>query len=391
VRLQDELSTAAAGQMLAAYVVVALPILLFVLLYVIDRPYISGLLQPGWNLLLVVAGVHGSHRISDHAFVYAHRIVKAGTMSAVTLVSPSTLLTVSGIVAACCALAALALLRHLSRMEARLRAVEAVAVQPHTPATWLAGAERLASRLAPKYYQRNLQRRLERAQLAERFSPAQLLLLAVAFGAIAAALTSIVAGSSAALLLFPGYIVLAALLSGVWLDRRAARRRQAVLQSLPATLDLLVLAMEAGLSLDAAIREVVAEWHSAAGRELERVATLTQFGMNRGEALRQIADTLDLETLRRLAGRVGSAERLGSSLVLILRAEAEEARRERRTVASRKIAQAPTKILIPTALLILPVTLIVRASSARAPRCAARGASRRPARRSPACPIPHGS
>jgi len=280
-------------------------------------------------------------------------------MSAVTLVSPSTLLTVSGIVAACCALAALALLRHLSRMEARLRAVEAVAVQPHTPATWLAGAERLASRLAPKYYQRNLQRRLERAQLAERFSPAQLLLLAVAFGAIAAALTSIVAGSSAALLLFPGYIVLAALLSGVWLDRRAARRRQAVVQSLPATLDLLVLAMEAGLSLDAAIREVVAEWHSAAGRELERVATLTQFGMNRGEALRQIADTLDLETLRRLAGRVGSAERLGSSLVLILRAEAEEARRERRTVASRKIAQAPTKILIPTALLILPVTLIV--------------------------------
>jgi tight adherence protein B len=57
VRLQDELSTAAAGQMLAAYVVVALPIMLFALLYIIDRPYISGLLQPGWNLLLVVAGV----------------------------------------------------------------------------------------------------------------------------------------------------------------------------------------------------------------------------------------------------------------------------------------------------------------------------------------------
>ena len=57
VRLQDELSTAAAGQMLAAYVVVAMPIILFALLYVIDRPYISGLLQPGWNLLLVVAGV----------------------------------------------------------------------------------------------------------------------------------------------------------------------------------------------------------------------------------------------------------------------------------------------------------------------------------------------
>lgn len=276
-----------------------------------------------------------------------------------TLVSPSTLLTVSGIVAACCALAALALLRHLSRVEARLRAVEAMAPQPRTPTTWLAGAERLVLRLTPPSYQRNLQRRLDRAQLAERLTPAQLLLLAGAFGAIAAALTGGFAGSSTALLLLPGYAFLAALLAGVWLDRRAARRRQAVLQSLPATLDLLVLAMEAGLSLDAAIREVVAEWHSAAGRELEQVAILTQFGMNRGEALRQIAETLDLETLRRLAGRVGAAERLGSSLVLILRAEAEEARRERRTVASRKIAQAPTKILIPTALLILPVTLIV--------------------------------
>ena len=276
-----------------------------------------------------------------------------------TVVSPGTLLTVSGVVAGCCALAALALLRYLSRVEARLRAVEALARQPRSPVTWLAGAERLIVRLTPQAYSRNLQRRLERAQLSERFTPAGVLLLAVAFAAIVAALATGFTGSVSAVALLPGYIFLAALLSGFWLDRRAARRRQAVLQSLPATLDLLVLAMEAGLSLDAAIREVVAEWHSAAGQALERVAALTQFGMNRGEALGHIAESLDLETLRRLASRVGAAERLGSSLILILRAEAEEARRERRTVASRKIAQAPTKILIPTALLILPVTLIV--------------------------------
>jgi tight adherence protein B len=57
VRLQDELRTAAAGQMLAAYIVVALPVVLFAALYLIDRPYISGLLQPGWNLLLVLGAV----------------------------------------------------------------------------------------------------------------------------------------------------------------------------------------------------------------------------------------------------------------------------------------------------------------------------------------------
>lgn len=57
LRLQDELTTAAAGQMLASYVVVALPIVLFGLLYLIDRPYINGLLQPGWNLLLGAAAI----------------------------------------------------------------------------------------------------------------------------------------------------------------------------------------------------------------------------------------------------------------------------------------------------------------------------------------------
>lgn len=57
VRLQDDLRTAAAGQVLAAYVVAALPIMLFAVMLLIDRPYVGGLLQPGWNLLLWVGGV----------------------------------------------------------------------------------------------------------------------------------------------------------------------------------------------------------------------------------------------------------------------------------------------------------------------------------------------
>jgi tight adherence protein C len=276
-----------------------------------------------------------------------------------TMISPTALLVVGGTVAGCCTVAALLVLRHLAYLEARLRAVEASPVDGHVAAAWLAMVEQLAGRFTPTSYRQGIQHRLVRAQLADRVRPEQLILLAIALAAGGATLTALTSGVSVGGMLFPLYVVLAAVVSGIWLDRRAVRRRQAVQNSLPATLDLLVLAMEAGLSLDAAIREVVAEWHSAASRELERVAMLTQLGMSRGEALRDIAEALDLETLRRLAGRVNAAERLGSSLLLILRAEAEEARRERRTVASRKIAQAPTKILIPTALLILPVTLIV--------------------------------
>lgn len=280
-------------------------------------------------------------------------------MSRLTMVSPTALLVVSGVVAGCCVVAALALLRHLAHLETRLRAVEALTVNENTPKSWLASAERLTGRLTPDAYRKGVQHRLVRAQLADRATPERVVLLELAIAVSGAVFTVPIAGASAAAVLFPVYVVLTSTVAGIWLDRRAVLRRQAVQNSLPATLDLLVLAMEAGLSLDAAMREVVAEWHSAASRELERVAALTQLGMSRGEALRDIAEALDLETLRRLAGRLSAAERLGSSVVLILRAEAEEARRERRTIASRKIAQAPTKILIPTALLILPVTLIV--------------------------------
>lgn len=280
-------------------------------------------------------------------------------MALLAVFSPTVLLTASGLAAGCCVLAALAILRYLSQLEKRLRTVEAVTVEQPRPKAMLAAVERLASRLTPVSYRKGLHDRLVHAQLAERTTPEQVVLLTATIAVGVATLTALSANVSLAAALLPLYVILAAVLMGIWLDRRATRRRQAVQTSLPATLDLLVLALEAGLSLDAAIREVVAEWHSAASRELERVATLTQFGMSRGEALHDIAEALNLETLRRLAARVSAAERLGTSVVLILRAEAEEARRERRTVAGRKISQAPTKILIPTALLILPVTLIV--------------------------------
>ncbi|MGI8914742.1 MAG: type II secretion system F family protein [Chloroflexota bacterium] len=280
-------------------------------------------------------------------------------MAALNGISSSVIFTASGVVGLCCVLAALALLRHLAHLEARLRVVEAKTSDRHRSSTWLAAVERVVFRVMPPAFRQTMQRRLDRSQLAGRLTPAQVLLLALAMALGGVALTTLVTTASIATALLPVYLVLAVLLSGFWFDRRATKRRQAVQNSLPATMDLLVLAMEAGLSLDAAIREVVAEWHSPASRELERVASLTQLGMTRGEALRDIAEMLDLETMRRLAGRVSAAERLGSSMVLILRGEAEEARRERRLLASKRIAQAPTKILLPTALLILPVTLIV--------------------------------
>lgn len=255
--------------------------------------------------------------------------------------------------------AALLLRRRSLRLENRLRAIERSADPDRRRRHWTAGLERLAGRATPRAYQSALRKRLERANLADRVNPARVVVLA---GVLALALTVAelaVSGNVGATLLLPVNLGLALSLTGALLDRRANKRRTNVQRSMASTLDLLVLAVEAGLSLDAALREVVAEWHSPASRELERVVQLGQIGLGRIAAMREIAETLDLESLRRLAGRLGTAERLGTSMVLVLRSEAEEARRERRMIATRKVAQAPTKVLIPTALLILPVTMIV--------------------------------
>lgn len=282
-----------------------------------------------------------------------------GVTPATLTVRPELLLVVCGVFAACCIGAAAALLSHFARVDARLRAMQTATASELVPWGWSSGAGRALRRFIPRPYRTALQRRLDRAGLADRGTPAGVVLVAAGLAAVASAAALDRSGRATAVALFPLTLCLVLVAIGIGLDRLASRRRRAVQRSLSATLDLLVLAMEAGPSLDAAIREVVAEWQSPASRELERALTLTQLGLSRGAAFQQVAETLDLESLRRLAMRINAAERLGNSLVLLLRAEAEEARRERRVAATRQVAQAPTKILIPTALLILPVTLIV--------------------------------
>ena len=277
----------------------------------------------------------------------------------VSVQTAHTLLAASGAAALLLLLAAFALHRHLGRVDARLRAVEPAAAAQRAAQTWLDGLDRLAASLTPRAYRAAVHARLERAGLSARVSVARFLAIC-GLGSLALwGFGLLLSTTLTMVLLLPIEALACVVVGGIVVDRKAARRRHAVQRSLPATLDLLVLAMEAGLSFDAALREVVAEWPSASSREFERVLALTQLGLGRREALQEVADALALDSFRRLASRLGTAERLGSSMVLVMRAEADEARRERRAIATKRMAQAPTKILLPTAFLILPVTMIV--------------------------------
>jgi len=167
-------------------------------------------------------------------------------------------------------------------------------------------------------------------------------------------LQTFVIGASAALvgLILPvGYLI------------RAERiREDKIRRSLPDALDLLVVCVEAGISLDAAVLRVAKEMvyvHPELSRELLIVNRKTNAGVTREQALRGLWDRTGVQEIRTLVSSLIQSEKWGTSSSRVLRISAETLRRKRRHNAEKKAATAPIKMLIPMALLIFPALFVV--------------------------------
>jgi tight adherence protein C len=147
-----------------------------------------------------------------------------------------------------------------------------------------------------------------------------------------------------------------------WLDRRKALRANTFRRSLPDTLDVLVICLEAGLSLAAAFRRVSVELrpaHPLLASELIILQREMQLGLSMGEALRHFAERADLEELRTLASVIVQSERLGAGMAQVLRVHADALRFKRLQRAEELAQKASLKMLFPTLLLIFPGVFIV--------------------------------
>jgi len=177
-----------------------------------------------------------------------------------------------------------------------------------------------------------------------------------------------------ALLLSPGktflqtaVIVLAAgfvgLLLPVWYLHRSIRRRQEKLRrALPDALDLLVVCVEAGISLDAAILRVAKDLiyvHQDLARELLVLNRKTNAGVTREEALRGLWERTGVDEIRTLVTSLVQSEKWGSSSARVLRIASETLRRKRQHWAEKRAATAPLKMVVPMALLIFPALFVV--------------------------------
>src|SRR5437868_8429546 len=147
------------------------------------------------------------------------------------------------------------------------------------------------------------------------------------------------------------------LLPTYWLAARTKQRQTNLRLGLPDLLDMMVLCLESGISLTAAIQRVTSElWtvHPLLAAEMAIAQREMQMGLSAGEALQKLAVRCDLEELRDLANVLLQTERFGGGAAKSLRTFAETWRQQRQQQLEELAQKAAVKILFPTLLCIFP-------------------------------------
>ena len=148
----------------------------------------------------------------------------------------------------------------------------------------------------------------------------------------------------------------------LWLFLKGEGRRAQIQSSLPDALDLLVVCVEAGLGLNAAIDRVgreIALASPALSDELNLVGQEIRTGLTRADALRRLARRTGVEDLYALTAMLIQADKLGTSIAQSLRAHAESMRTKRRQRAEQAARKAGIKLAFPLVFLIFPALMIV--------------------------------
>lgn len=152
------------------------------------------------------------------------------------------------------------------------------------------------------------------------------------------------------------------LLPDMYLAHRASERRREISEIFPDVLDLLVVCVEAGLGLDAAIQRVgreIARSSMAMSDELVLVTLEMRAGKPRQEALSGLAERTGLRDIQSLVSILIQAENFGTSVGQALREHAAEMREIRIQRAREKAARLPVKLTFPILLFIFPALFLV--------------------------------
>jgi tight adherence protein C len=146
------------------------------------------------------------------------------------------------------------------------------------------------------------------------------------------------------------------------LKNKIQRRQLSIKRAFPDTLDLLLICVESGMSIEAAFRKVSDEVGSqsvALAEELTLTTAELSYLPDRRQAYENLAKRTDLDGVKSVCMALQQAERYGTPLATMLRVMAQENRDIRMSEAEKKAAGLPPKLTVPMILFFLPVLFVV--------------------------------
>jgi tight adherence protein C len=151
-------------------------------------------------------------------------------------------------------------------------------------------------------------------------------------------------------------------LPGIWVKNLAQKRRDSIMQAFPDALDLLLICVESGMSVEAAFQKVATEVgaHSVElAEELHLTTAELSYLQERRQAYENLARRTNHPGVRAVATALIQAERYGTPVGAALRIMAKENRDMRLAAAEKKAAALPAKLTVPMILFFLPVLFLV--------------------------------
>jgi len=207
-----------------------------------------------------------------------------------------------------------------------------------------------------------LQRRLARAGYHRTAHAVWYNLAQIGFAVAGGLLPILILGWESGRVLAVLGVIVGFLVPSVVVERRIKNRQKHIRNGLPDALDLFIVCLEAGLSLDQAILKSAQELrpaHPDLAEELRMVNVETRAGKPRLEALKNFAKRTQVDDVRALVAMLVQTDRFGTSVALALRTHAEESRTKRRQRAEENAAKIGVKMVFPLVFCLFPAFFVV--------------------------------
>ncbi|TFG72839.1 MAG: type II secretion system F family protein, partial [Anaerolineales bacterium] len=222
----------------------------------------------------------------------------------------------------------------------------------------------IAQRFTPSNTIEETRHKIELAGIGHKLKPAQFMGIRI-LGALALGAVSLLIAFASTipilqrLLIIVVAFVLGYLFPGIWLGSKIKQRQNDVLKALPDAMDLLTICVGAGLDFTSAMQKVAEKWNNELSQAFLRTVQEMQLGKLRREALRNMANSMDVPDVTSFVAAIVQADALGVSMAKVMRIQSDTMRMKRRQRAEEKARQAPVKMMLPLVFFIFPTILIV--------------------------------